>query len=189
MIIKICKNCNEEKEITEFYSNRGKPASQCKICVKSKQTKYYSENSEKAKDYYQKNKDRINEVRRKNPNKNIYWKEYYEKNKEVLLEKKRLYKKANREKIRIYENAYKKANRKRYTYLQNLRHARQLQAMPKWLTEEQKNEIKHIYETCPDGYHVDHIIPLRGKEVSGLHVPWNLQHLPAIENSKKTNKL
>lgn len=57
-------------------------------------------------------------------------------------------------------------------------------AMPMWAD---KDAIRKIYEECPDGYQVDHIIPLRGENICGLHVEGNLQYLTIEENSRKRN--
>lgn len=56
---------------------------------------------------------------------------------------------------------------------------------PKWAS---KNKIKNIYTKCPEGHHVDHIVPLLGKNVCGLHVENNLQYLEAKENIRKGNQ-
>lgn len=61
-----------------------------------------------------------------------------------------------------------------------------INAMPSWVD---KDEIKSFYENCPEGYHVDHIVPLRGKTVCGLHIIENLQYLPALENMQKSNSI
>jgi hypothetical protein len=57
--------------------------------------------------------------------------------------------------------------------------------IPPW---SQTQLIEQFYENCPEGHHVDHIVPLKGKEVSGLHVIENLQYLTAEENLRKSNK-
>lgn len=64
------------------------------------------------------------------------------------------------------------------------RRATKLQRTPSW---SQTEDIKKFYDNCPAGYHVDHIIPLQGKNVSGLHVLENLQYLSAVDNMKKGN--
>ena len=63
--------------------------------------------------------------------------------------------------------------------------AAKLQRTPPWAD---LKKIKEIYDNCPKGYHVDHIHPLNGILISGLHVENNLQYLPAIDNIRKSNK-
>jgi hypothetical protein len=62
---------------------------------------------------------------------------------------------------------------------------------PSYLLRRPKNvnmkRMNKIYRECPAGFHVDHIIPLKGKLVSGLDIPENLQYLSAEENMKKSN--
>jgi hypothetical protein len=58
-------------------------------------------------------------------------------------------------------------------------------ATPSWAN---LDKIKEIYYKCPVGYQVDHIIPLQGKLVSGLHIETNLQYLTCEDNNRKSNK-
>ena len=100
-----------------------------------------------------------------------------------------------------YQKEWHKSNkaRKRYKYnaYEAKRRARKLCATPSWLSKEQLIAIDNIYWLAKDvstitgeTYQVDHIVPLQGIDVCGLHVPWNLQLLPAKENAaKKNNKL
>lgn len=80
---------------------------------------------------------------------------------------------------------YEKHKPTRIKYLNAHRKGRVKDATPAWADTV---AIRHFYVACPDGYHVDHIIPLRGEMVSGLHVLENLQYLPANENLRKSNK-
>ena len=65
-------------------------------------------------------------------------------------------------------------------------------ATPLWLTAEDREQIREIYRKArsygPGVMHVDHIIPLRGKLICGLHVPGNLQIIPRLENVRKGNR-
>ena len=78
------------------------------------------------------------------------------------------------------------------------RRAVERNATPKWLTKSQLQEMEEIYALAQElawlnqdckPFDVDHIIPLQGVNVSGLHVPWNLQLLNISENRSKRNKV
>lgn len=93
---------------------------------------------------------------------------------------------------RYYENTTEGKDRKKRNRV--LRDSRNRRATPKWLTKEHKQQIAETYELMRDcravtgeDYHVDHIVPLRGDNICGLHVPWNLQVLPSDVNTSKSN--
>jgi 5-methylcytosine-specific restriction endonuclease McrA len=114
--------------------------------------------------------------------------------------KAKLYREANKEKISVYMKEYKKKYRKNNKDKINAksaeRKARKLKARPSWLTKEDLKVIGNFYKEAQEltlltgeQYHVDHIVPLQGENVCGLHVPWNLQVITAKENLSKHNKL
>jgi len=105
------------------------------------------------------------------------------------------YKEENKEKLAQYRKEYKTLNRDKVNANNAKRRASRLLRTPKWLDDKQIEQIVYIYnyamnKTCSTGikHHVDHIVPLQGKTVSGLHVPWNLQVLPEPQNISKSNK-
>lgn len=69
-----------------------------------------------------------------------------------------------------------------------------LNRTPTWLSKDDKWVIREIYalailrtKLTGIAWHVDHIVPLRGEFVSGFHIPYNLQVIPAISNLQKGN--
>lgn len=66
-----------------------------------------------------------------------------------------------------------------------LREMRERQRLPKWAD---KKAIKEFYDNCPEGMFVDHIVPLAGEQVTGLHTVHNFQYLSLLENSFKNRK-
>ena len=98
--------------------------------------------------------------------------------------------------LREYRNAWKEANKTQVLADNKVRRRKHRDATPPWLTRKQKSEIRQLYQTAitmtqttGEQYVVDHIVPLRGEEVCGLHVPWNLRVITQEENLKKSNKL
>lgn len=80
---------------------------------------------------------------------------------------------------------YRKRNSSKRNSYRAKRRASKIQRTPVW---SETKEIKEFYANCPEGYQVDHIIPLQGKLVSGLHVLGNLQYLTINENCSKGNQ-
>jgi hypothetical protein len=115
--------------------------------------------------------------------------------KEAKLRGQRKYRSNNREDINRKHQEYKKSNRAMCNASWMKYFASKLNATPSWLTEGHLKDIDDYYllaKECEmlsgDKYHVDHIIPLQGVSVCGLHVPWNLQVLPADVNMRKNNR-
>lgn len=72
--------------------------------------------------------------------------------------------------------------------------AAKLNRTPSWLTPDELERMSCYYQVAAmlskesdREWHVDHVVPLQGKKISGLHVPWNLRVIPATENLKKSN--
>ena len=152
--------------------------------------KYYAENKQKkrkaCRKYYAENKQKIREASRK-------WRA---ENKEKDCETRRKWRAENKEKMYEAQRQWSKANPSKINEYSANRRATRLNATPAWLTDKQQAEMAAIYKEATAMekqtgilHHVDHIVPLKGKNVSGLHVPWNLQILTATENISKGNRL
>ena len=179
----------------------------CLNCNRAYRTKkeYYQDNKdvilEKKKQYGKDNKDKI--------------KQYREDNKEIIADRQKIYRELNLEKIKKQQKQYRQDNlefcrkRDRNYYWKNVehnrarknangakRHSKKLKSCPEWLSQEDLSKIKSIYKMARNiskktgiQHQVDHIIPLQGETVCGLHVPWNLRVITKEENLSKSNKL
>lgn len=107
-------------------------------------------------------------------------------NPEVYKKITQKYQKQNKEKVLAATRNWRKSNLKYDAYRRALYVLAKQKRFVKWADKE---KIKVFYLNCPEGYHVDHIFPLRGKNISGLHVENNLQYLPAKENMSKGNRV
>jgi hypothetical protein len=162
---KICTKCDIEKPLEEFSRQKGGKfgrRAHCKVCM----AEYREANREQRRQYKKANRERLLEQKRR----------YYEANRERLLEQKRRYYEANPEKF-----AANWAKRR----------AAKINRTPAWADLDHIQQFyearKAISDATGRDYHVDHEIPLQGKTVSGLHVPSNLQIIPAERNLSKNN--
>jgi hypothetical protein len=120
-------------------------------------------------------------------------KKWFDENKERRTKWQNEYREMHREHRNALCIAWCHANLDSGRARQAKRRALKQNATPPWVDLE---AIKAIYKqaiqiTKETGgkWHVDHIIPLNGVDVCGLHVPWNLRVIPAKENIAKKNKL
>lgn len=176
-----CKPCSSEYSKKKRLEDPEKNKLRCKAWYgrrseeyKARQAEYRKANKESRKEYvkkyYRENKERLNEISRQN---------YI----------------ANRAKYRKVAKMWREANRSLANALSMKYHANKLSATPVWLSKEQLSEINDLYTAAHmfklytgTEYHVDHIVPLQGETVCGLHVPWNLQLLPWDENLSKQHR-
>jgi len=173
MMFKTCTRCNSPKELLHFAQRKASKDgfnSACKECVIA---------------YRQSSKYNISE----------YNKKYREKHRDVLIERSKDWRDVNAEKVVLYKRHYRKAEPLKHSVWDANKRAKRLQRFPPWLTEEDRQSISKVYEEAKTlsritgiSYQVDHIVPLLGDNVSGLHVPWNLQVLTGLENNIKNNK-
>jgi hypothetical protein len=172
--------------LEDFYNNKASKdgkTTKCKTCTKAYSSKYKSENKEKVLAY---SKD--------------YGRRAYLENREAKLAWQKDYRLRNLE----YRREYDRSQGKRY-YERNKdsamersarRRATKHNATPPWLDSAHIERLKSIYKTCRKvskttgkPHHVDHIVPLQGDNICGLHVWWNLRIIPASMNLSKGNNL
>lgn len=174
---RICSHCGLEKPLADFGRNRRSPLGRlpnCRTCQNVVTANWRKKNADKSRAlqqaYRSKNRDKCAESDRR-------WRE---KNPSRAKEVSRLSR--QKHKSRVYARAA-------------LRRAAKLRATPPWLSDEHKAQMREAYdlavlasEALGEPFHVDHIRPLRAKNSCGLHVPWNLRVIRAIDNLTKGNR-
>lgn len=171
---KTCSKCNTEKSHTDYHKRKDTKDGLmyiCKACNKNKSRKVWNDKKEELKKWH---------------------KDYYKNNRDKILTKKVNYYILNKDTITTRQKQYRENNIIDIRARESAKNRRRKLATPKWAD---KQKIEHIYWICKlitditgIKHHVDHIIPLQGKNISGLHVPENLQILTAEENLRKGNR-
>lgn len=111
--------------------------------------------------------------------------EWYANNRERSLELCAAWQRNNKAAVNATNSKWRKANPKACCVQAKVRAKRVRSATPPWVNME---AIRAVYAACPPSMQVDHIVPIKGKNVCGLHVAWNLSYLTISENSSKGNR-
>jgi hypothetical protein len=189
---KQCKVCNKLLDLSMFHKHPGNSdglMGKCKSChstiAKQQYLKARDSRLAKMAEYRINKRDSVLEGKKR----------YYRENKDKCREMNKSWSAKNRDVINNLHKKWYKNNKHKALANTRIFQAKRRQAMPKWLTKDDKWLIEQAYElsalrTKIFGFkwHVDHIIPLSNKLVCGLHVIENLQVIPASENLSKTNK-
>ena len=161
--MKTCKTCLEAKPESAFYKQSARGLlgvrGSCKACDNVKKAQYREANRDKL-------------LRDKQQD--------YAKNRDRYLADKKVYRRENKGAIRALNAARK--------HVVKLRTPVWLSGDDFWLIKEAYKLAAHRTEIFGFQWDVDHIVPLQGTTVSGMHVPWNLQVIPATDNIRKKNK-
>lgn len=128
----------------------------------------------------------VNRAREAAPEVRAKRKAYREQNKEQLAKAVNAWHARNREHKIQYGKQYRAKNREKVLAADKHKNTvRQRLIGGQAIARFYADEVRAIYRACPPGCHVDHIVPLKGKTVCGLHIPINLQYLTATENMRK----
>jgi len=203
--MKICSKCKihlDEGCFNKCSSSKDGLLWKCRKCVKHESSLYYEKNKEKIKKatsaWRKNNKEKSSVAAKKY---RLERKEFYlqsfrnwrEKNKELHLKKVVAWQKNNIEKVKENSCKWRRNNKHIIRLLSAERRLICKTATPKWANKFFIKEIYHLAQLRSDKtgfmWHVDHIIPLKGKGVCGLHVETNMQIIPWIENIRKSNKV
>jgi len=152
---------------------------------KESQRKYDEANKAKKAAWREANKKLLRE----------YARDHYVANKDLYLEKAAAWGKENKDRRREIVSKSKKGNRAKHTADTAKYRADKDKRTPNWLSEFDLLHIKCLYQVAAmrtresgEPWHVDHVIPLRGELVSGLHTPANMRVIRGEENEKKNNR-
>ena len=204
--MKHCRKCGTDKPKSEFYKAKREKDGLQSSCIACQKIGCAASRAKKLEQYRQKSRDNYAKDPAAKLAKNKAWtaknrerhaqlnRDYYQRNREAKLSVNRLWREANPERMRAIELAWKAENPHRVTAYAAKRRAAALQRTPKWLTlddilliEKVYAEARRLSQETGVPHEVDHIFPLQGKLVSGLHVPSNLQVLPKSKNRSKCN--